>query len=242
MPARAADPPLDYERLASFLSALAYPVRLELLHKLQFPHTVGEIEVTPHREDRGRRQDRPLARQTVQGHLDKLMAAGLVRAEPVEQSGKQIPAYQVDPSRLYALIEEIRRLSVMYAGKGATAPGTGTVKADREPVQAEGPHLLLVHGVYEGKVFPLDSSTRGEDGWVIGRDPDLTFSLDYDPFVSERNAKITREDGRFVVHDLEASKNGTYVNWHQLPEGGSWELTSGEVIGVGRSLLSFVDG
>lgn len=241
VPVREQDEPVDYLRLAQFLDALAYPVRLELLHKLQFPQTVGEIEVTPHRRDERGSPERSLARQTVQGHLDKLMAAGLVVSEPVEQSGREVPVYRVEPSRLYALIEELRRLSVLYAGKGPGAEDTGTVSTRVQPQLVTGPRLVLIHGVYEGKAYPLDRSTMTDKRWTIGRDPEVPVALDYDPFVSSRNSVITRDrDGTFHITDLPDSKNGTTVNWVQLPEGGGQELRTGDVIGVGRSLLSFV--
>lgn len=239
MPRRKAD--LDYARLAQYLDALAYPVRLELLHKLQMPHTVGEIRVTPHRNTKDGSQDRPLARQTVQGHLDKLMAAGLVKTLEVEQGGKDVPAYRVDPAQLYALIEDMRRLSVLYAGPAVGTEETGTVASNPEPQTVDGPRLVLVHGVYEGKHFPLDGSTRDGDRWVIGRADDASISLDYDRFVSGKNSIITREDGVFSIEDLADNKNGTSINWETMPEGSTRELNNGDIIGVGRSLLSFVE-
>ena len=96
-----------------------------------------------------------------------------------------------------------------------------------------------MHGVYEGKAFALDRASAQDGRWVIGRKRGLAVALDYDPFVSTENAATTHQGGRYAVTDL-GSKNGTSVNWTPLPSGGSRVLKPGEVIGVGRSLLSFL--
>ncbi len=239
MPGNPQTAPINYVQLAGFLDALAYPVRLELLDKLRFPKTLGEIEVQPHRPGTQGSPDRSLARPTVLSHLEKLMQKGLVRTEQVEKAGRQVPQYAVDPSRLYALMEELRRLSVMFAGRGRPSDATGTLAGGTEVDAWEGPRLLLVHGVYEGKTFPLTDETAENGRWTIGRSRKLPIPLDYDPYVSSENAFITREKGSFRVTDLE-SKNGTTVNWEPLPPGGSRVLKPGDVLGVGWSRLSFI--
>lgn len=234
--------PVDYETLAEFLSALAYPMRLELLDLLRFPHTLAEIRLSPHRVEPGGNPDRPAAKQTILGHLDKLIDAGLVRTEEVEQQGRQVPSYTVNPQKLYALTEEMRRLSVRYAGTGVGGDETGTLAPAAARERVEGPRLVLVHGVYEGKSFPLNPKTATDGRWVIGRRSALAVSLDYDPFVSLENTAVVESGGRHRVVDLEASKNGTSVNWAYLPRGGTRDLQTGDIIGVGRSTLLFLAG
>lgn len=233
--------PFDWDTLAEFLDALSYPLRLELLHVLRFPHTLSEIKVAPHRVEAGGNPERPAAKQTVVGHREKLVDAGLVRTAQVERGGKSVPVYEVNPQRLYGLTEDLRRLSVIYAGHGRADDQTGTLGA--APARAErlrGPRVVLVHGVYEGKAYRLDPRTRGPDGWVIGRKADAAVSLDYDPYVSLQNSTIEERGREHVITDLEESKNGTLVNWEPMPRGSSRELESGDVIGVGRSLLLFL--
>lgn len=243
MPDPARRPPVDYEGLTDFLNALAFPARLELLDVLRFPHSVGEIRLAPHRVHEGHNPDRAVARQTVQSHLDKLVEADLVRVREVEEEGRPVRQYVVNPLRLYAYVEELRRLTTMYAGSGPAGDATGTVDQEPRPDRVEGPHLVLVHGVYEGKAFPLTKETADLHGrWTVGRKRDLPVALDYDPFVSLENAVIAESGGAFTVTDVKESKNGTALNWRTLPSGGSEELRSGDVIGVGRSLLSFVEG
>ena len=232
--------PIDYLTLAEFLSTLGYPVRLALLDKLRLPHKAAEIKLTPHRVDPGHSQDRPLARQTVQSHLDKLVEHGLVLTETTEEGGRTTTYYTANPSRLYALLEDMRRLTLRYAGSGQGPAATGTIGNKVKPVRAEGPRLLLVHGVYEGKVFRLDGESAVDGAWTIGRRKGLPIALDYDPYVSTQNAVIERDGDGFLLRDLEKSKNGTLVNWHRLERGSTHELRSGDVIGVGKSLLSFI--
>lgn len=233
------DPPVDYVTLADFLTTLGSPVRLELLRRLRFPHTLGEIRIQPHRMQSGASPDRALARQTVQGHLDKLVETGLVHRREAERNGRIVPEYIVNPSRLYALMEELRSLSTMYAGRGLAGDATGTVGEPVTSEDATGPRLVLVHGVYEGKPFPLDRAHCVDGAWTIGRRQGLQVCLDYDPFVSLENAIVRRKRPGFTVTDL-GGKNGTWVNWRRLPSGGSHTLKPGDVIGVGRSLLAFV--
>ncbi|HUR70182.1 MAG TPA: FHA domain-containing protein [Candidatus Thermoplasmatota archaeon] len=227
---------VDYVILADALSALGYPMRLELLDLLRFPHAVGELRLTPSRQETSGNPERSVARQTVQYHLDKLVEGGFVREEPAE--GRAAPRYVVSPQRVYAVIEEMRALSLMFAGRGGSSDATGTIAdgARFEPLQ--GPRLLLVHGVYEGKQFRLDGDATT---WSVGRRKGLAICLDYDPFVSLENALVERGADGFTVVDVAGSKNGTSVNWTRLPRGGRRRLVRGDLVGVGRSLLLFRD-
>lgn len=233
------EPPIDHAMLAEALAALAYPVRLELLDTLRFPKTLSEIEVQARGTYGGASPDRPLSTSTVRGHLAQLVEEGLVEVETVEKGGREVPRYAVVPARLYGLTEELRRLSVHYAGRGAHQDATGTVQAPVEGDELEGPRLVLAHGVYEGKAFPLDGTTAQGGVWTIGRNPGLPVCLDYDPFVSGENAVVEPAGDGFRIRDL-GSKNGTRVNWRFLGPGEARELRAGDLIGVGRSLLVFV--
>lgn len=229
--------PVDYDSLADFLSALAYPVRLELLDRLRFPHALGEIKLAPRR---GGGAASTASRQAIHTHLGKLVDADLVRVEPAPEGGRSLQRYVVNPPKLYALVEELRRLSVMQAGGSGAGDATGTlVEAARAETQ-RGPRLTLVHGVYEGKVFRLDAQTARDAVWTIGRRRGLPVGLDYDPFVSLEHAVLSQRAGQFAVTDLPGSKNGTFVNWQQLAKGGTRPLKAGDIIGIGRSRLCFV--
>lgn len=230
----------DYARLAEVLKALAYPTRLELLDQLRMPRTLGEIDVSPTRTTSDANPDRSISRPAVLAHLQRLMETGLVRSEPVKKGGRDVPRYEVAPSRLYALMEELRRLSVTFAGRTPASEQTGTMAAEGPPRPVEGPRLMLVHGVYEGKHFPL-SGPAADDGWVIGRAATAEVCLDYDPYVSAENARVVRDAEGFTLTDLGA-KNGTSVNWEPLEPGESRPLGPGDLIGVGWSRLSFIPG
>lgn len=230
--------PLDYDRLEEYLSALAYGSRLELLNILRFPKNVQDIRIAPRQVRAGENPDRPVARQTVQGHLDKLVEIGLVVSRDApERRGKE---YLVNPQRFYLILEELRKVGTITAD--APVPHDGTV--DLGWVRAEhpqaGPRLLLVHGMHEGRSFPLRKEALQEGrGWVIGRREGLHVSLEYDPFVSSENAEIVQSGRDYVLLDLRSSKNGTHLNWRRLEKDERPVLASGDVVGVGRSLLVF---
>lgn len=238
LPDRARDP-IDYAGLAETLDVLGYGARLELLDVLRFPHLVSEIRLSPQRHALGENPERAASKQAVQAHLDRLVDAGLVRVDQVRAEGRQANRYVVNSQQLYSLVEQLRGLCVRYAGRGAAGDMTGTLQSAAPPADARGPRLTLVHGVYEGKPFPLTDATSVEGRWVIGRQRAASVALDYDPFVSSEHAAVTRDAAGFVLHDLPRSKNGTLLNWQVVPKGSAAKLRAGDVIGVGRSFLVF---
>jgi DNA-binding transcriptional ArsR family regulator len=238
MPEKAREPPIDYATLASNLSAVSYPVRLELLDRLRFPHTLAEIKVAALRGGAGS-PEHLAARETVRAHLDKLVDVELVHVEQFREEGRTTNRYSVNLAKLYGVVEELRRVSTMYAGQWAGPDATGTLQPAPPPAPVQGPRLVLVHGAYEGKSFPLDARTAQDGQWVIGRKRGIPVSLEYDPYVSLENSAIMREGSSYVLTDLEGSKNGTALNWVPLAKGLPRELRASDVIGVGRSLLVF---
>lgn len=240
VPERRSDPTADYDGLAELLSALAYPARLELLEILRFPHALSEIRLSPRRAGPTDSPERIAARTTVQAHLERLVDTDLVRVEESATQPGRAQRYSVNPQRLYAFMEDMRRLSIMRSRGGTTSDATGTLTDHSPPAETPGPRLVLVHGVYEGKSFPLDDATATDGRWIVGRRSGLSVVLDYDPWVSLDNSVISRGDGDgFVVTDIRGSKNGTFVNWRRLSPDAARPLRPGDVLGVGRSLLVF---
>jgi S1-C subfamily serine protease len=70
---------------------------------------------------------------------------------------------------------------------------------------------------------------------AVGRHPmsDLRFDPTIDIDVSTRHGEIRHLDDQYLLIDNE-STNGTFVNGDRLPRGGSRELKSGDVIGLGN--------
>lgn len=231
---------VDYGRLAEFLSALAYPARLELLRVLRFPHVASEIKLSPLRVEPGANRDRLASKQTIQAHLDKLVDADLVRV--ATEPGRSRPArvYSVNSQKVYAVTEDLRKVSTLYAGRG----GVGELTVPLMPSGTghstnKGPRLVLVHGLYEGQSFPLDERVAQDGEWIIGRRRGNAITLDYDPYVSLDNSIVRRKGDKFLLEDAKESKNGTLLNWDVLPKGEARELRPADVIGVGRSLLVY---
>ncbi len=237
---QAPSPDVDYGSLAEFLSALAYPTRLELLRILRFPHIASDIKLTPLRVEPGENPQRVASKQTIQAHLDKLVDADLVRVEDAEEGSRKAHVYTVNSQKVYAVTEDLRKVSTIYAGRGAVGEFTGTVGMQPHGTPAtQGPRLVLVHGLYEGKSYPLDKRLGPEGPWIIGRRRDLAISLDYDPYVSLENSVVRRKGDQFTIEDMPDSKNGTMINWEPLTKGKAQALRAADVVGVGRSLLVF---
>jgi DNA-binding transcriptional ArsR family regulator len=239
MPDRPHLPPVDHAALAEQLAVLGYVTRLELLEMLRLPHAVSDIELIPQRGG-GPGEPSSASRSTVYEHLRKLEEVGLVRAREVDRGGRPVKMFMADSLRLYALLEDLRRVVAFHAGHAPAGDATGTLRGTPAPRRASGPRLVLVHGLYEGRSYPLDPTSLVAGRWTIGRKSDLPVSLDYDPYASLENAYVEPRGGRFVLHDFADSKNGTSVNWEPLPRGGVAPLHAGDVVGVGRSLLCFV--
>lgn len=233
--AEARGPAIDYAQLSRYLRALSVPSRLELLRALRTPRPAADIDVRPFRRDAGRNPERSLSRQTVEAHLRKLEALGLVRTRADGPGGRA--AYVLDHARLFLVVEELRQLSLIPVAGSMTASDQASAGSAGEPA-LEGPALVLAGGPLEGTAFPL----QGQGPWVIGRAGGAAVPLLYDPFVSKENARVRREGRRYLVRDLPGSRNGTRLNWRPLPKGAEALLRPGDTIGVGRSLLLFREG
>lgn len=240
----ARDGDIDAEALERGLKLLAVANRIELLSLLRTPRPLDEIDLAPSTAQAGERPERTITRQAVRGHLEKLIEAGLVRVRMGERKGdkgrRAVQEYYTDHARLFALVDELRKLTLIESRVEADAYAT-SVLAHNTPVSwTEGLKVVVVRGAQEGKAFPLrQASLAPPRGWIIGRAARCSVRLEYDPYVSNENSEILPDGPGFRLLDLRSAKNGTFLNWQRLPVGGEVKLRSGDVVGVGRSLLLF---
>lgn len=235
MTSREESPP-DPEELTQALDTLASPVRLAIVRQLRTPKVLKEIEVTSSRSGPGS-DDRPLARQTVKEHLDRLVDIGIVSPREVKRDYGPTVEYVVNNQVLYAVAERFRGLAGL---RPREPPEDETFEGGKDPEgsRVEGPAMVLVKGLDEGRSFPVDPD-GGDEPMIVGRRRDADVPLDFDPYVSRRNTVLNWEDGTLYVEDLEASRNGTRVNFELVPTGSRRPLLDGDLVGVGRSLLLF---
>lgn len=224
--------------LEGAFKALSNINRLKLLVQLQTPKGYNEIELTPSRPGKGASKDRPISRQAVRSHIEELRELGVV-TETADDARRR--RFVVDRPRLYAIVERMRELTTV---EPTVEPDDRTLEMTDAPrvKEPEGPHLALVRGVEEGRMFPLsrDAEEEGEASrFTIGRRSDVDVPLTYDGFISGQHAVVVSEPGGCSVKDLPENKNGTFLNWRRLKEGAVAPLSPGDVIGVGRSLLVF---
>lgn len=230
---------VDYERLSEYLRALAVPNRLQLLRQLQLPRAVSEITLAPARKARELNEERNLSRQAIEGHLDTLEGLGLVQGRASSREGRSVTEYVVSHARLFLVVEELRRLSLIRsaetgdtaaADRGAGATGAMPAAPTTMP---DGAALVLAGGPLEGTAFALE----GAGPWTIGREKGNAITLAYDPFVSKANTLVWREGAALRVRTLDGARNGTRVNWRTLAPGETATLRAGDTLGVGRTLL-----
>ncbi len=227
-PKKSADEEEDV--LADALKALGHPKRLRLLRFVTEPRSIDEI--ASHIQ---------LARQSAQEHLDRVLEFGLVEARRGEGDHGPITHYVLSVSRVFDVWDRLgSRLGMLDArideDVRPRAPTTRLSEPASSPSLAQAPRLIIVHGMRIGRTIPF----HGSGPWLIGRDPNATFCLDYDPYVSHRHAEVRRTTKGFELADG-LSSNGTMTDWKILPRGGTSELQNGSIIRVGKTLLLFKD-
>jgi DNA-binding transcriptional ArsR family regulator len=226
------------DTLAAALVALGSPTRLALLRAVRAPKALREIDVRIADPAAPGAPPRPLARQTVKEHLDRLLEAGLVTAREAERDYGPTVEYSLNHQELFGLAELLRELARL---RPVAEPRNPTVEglAPPPPFDLAGPCLVLVKGLDDGRVFDLPAPAIGRKEWVMGRSRGADIALDFDQFISAENTAITWEDGTYFVRDLEESRNGTTLNYQPLPKGTRRALRTGDLVGVGRALLMF---
>jgi hypothetical protein len=208
----------DLERLGDYLAALAVPTRLSLLRLLQVPRPLSEVKLPPTRQDGGRRPDRPISREV-----------GLVTARPSRREGRPVTEFVVDHARLFAVVEELRLLSLIRPAGGFDVTVIADDRAEVDsPASPPGPAVITTNGPRAGQTFAL----AGEGPWLIGRAREAEISLPHDPFVSSRHALLHRG---WALEPLPGARNGATLNWRAID--GRTSVAAGDCIGVGRTLL-----
>lgn len=226
------------EELERAFKALANINRLKLLLALQRPKGYSEIELTPSRAGGGASKNRPISRQAVRNHIEELRELGVVTETDDDDRKRR---FVVDRARLYAIIEQMRQLATVKPTVDPEGPTMALGETSPPPTPTD-PHLALVRGVEEGRTFVLNGTDEpSEEGqtFVIGRDTSADVPLDYDAFVSGEHAYVHRREDGYFIEDLPQNKNGTFLNWRKVEDGGLAPLSPGDIVGVGLSLLVF---
>jgi len=105
----------------------------------------------------------------------------------------------------------------------------GGVRQPPEPRPPALPRQLVVtEGSLQGTTITLGTSAI-----TVGRAADCTLVID-DEFASGRHARISRQDGQWVLEDL-GSTNGTYLRKEQLQ--GPMPLQIKVPVRIGRTVL-----
>ncbi|MEA3199660.1 MAG: hypothetical protein QOE90_1088 [Thermoplasmata archaeon] len=220
--------------LARALEALASVPRLSLLRQLQTPRILREIRVRSSADD-----DRAgsISRQAIREHLDRLLEIGVIHARETERDHGGTIEYMINHQALFALAEEFRALAKL---KPHEEPNAETVRAPApsRPAEVAGPSLVLVHGLDEGRRFDLTPGPSRQT-WTIGRRRGTDVPIDFDPFASSHHARIDWRDGAHWLTDLEDSRNGTTLNFREIPKATPVRLAPADIIGVGRTLFVF---
>lgn len=229
------------ETVSNTLRLLADSNRLDLLQQLSEPKITDEIELTPSRVSQGTNPDRQLTRQAIRHHLRQLRDEGLIETSLRRRpDGRLVNEFQVNQQAFFAVLEELRSLNERICnGRRPRVSLRESVEGTREGWPA-GPKLVLVRGLHNGEVYPLNETTASPPrGWVIGRSADCGIQLDYDPDVAYQNSEIIFQDDGFHLIDLRISNQGTVLNGVQLPVGGETDLAHGDILEIGSSVFVF---
>lgn len=225
------------------LEALAFANRLNLLSQLQDACTLDEIELTPvdHDTTNGTR-GRCLTRQGVRYHLNQLQEAGIVRAERVRDGGRVKNAYRVNRAPLWALSEGLRELARGDEPPERRAKTNPSALAWDPVPKRPGPHLVVVHGLEVGRRFGLGTLESDRPrGWILGSQEKADVRLPESEFVDGQAAEIERKEEDYTLLDLRSARARVSLNGDPLELGERRVLDHGDVVGVGRTLLSFRD-
>lgn len=226
---------LDFERLSTYLKALANPNRLELLWLLRIPTSVAELHLTPKRKEDGLQQSRPMSRQAVAEQIEVLEGVGVIERLPDEEG--KVGMRVVSQPRLFALIEEMRTLTAIRPAVRVDVNRTIEDAAAETPDWAAGPKLVLASGPWEGRAFPL----AGAGPWTVGRHKEHAVALTYDPYVSGDHARFVRTGATVSVESMPGARNPPRVNFAPLSAGKPRALRAGDIVVIGRSLLVYQD-
>lgn len=239
----AAEDRVDFDNLAPYLTALASPARLELLHLLRTPKSVREITLRPTGHDAALRRERSITDQAVRKHLAKLEDAGLVVTRRGKREGAPVEERLVNHQMLFAVVEQLREVARLPPTVHLEHARTMTIARGRDAETSRGPRLIQVHGRAEGTTYSLGTKPPRDGAWVVGRRQGLAVTLDHDPYISLEHAAVVPAGAGFAVRDLPRSKNGTWLNWRAVPRGSTVPIVTGDVVGLGKTLLLFrVDG
>lgn len=228
-----ADPErIDFDLLATYLKALASPVRLELLWKLRQPTAAGDVELRPRRpDDLG--ADRSVSRQTIAVHLEKLEEAGVASRVPGPEGNAG--RWVANVPHLFALIEEMRKIARIppseHLDLDATVPRAPAEQTPWEP----GRKLVVLTGPWEGRVFPLE----GAGPWSLGRSRAAHVALTFDPYVSSEHAEVRLAPEGHAIAVHAKARNPASLNHGPIPPGASRLLRHGDAVGLGRTTLLF---
>ena len=219
---------VDFERLTQYLKALAHPARLELLWRLRIPTAPAEVVIRPRRRDEGLSPERPMSRQSIMEHVDQLEEVGVVNRV---DDGRFVTSAQ----HVFAIVEDLRQLTAIETAVRVDVDATMAQARDAAAAWVAGPKLVAVGGPWEGRVFAL----AGAGPWTIGRAATQHVALTYDPYASGENARLHRDGATWRVEAAAGARNPVRLNF--APVDKPRALRSGDIIGVGRSLLVFQD-
>jgi len=149
----------------------------------------------------------------------------LIKAEPEGKNGSHSPAEIPQPE-----------VAGRKSGPALNVSGSG---AATEKVHAK---LVIERGKSVGKQFLLNTTESQIGRWDAdgGIFPDVDLDSD-DPEakVSRRHARITFNEGKYLLEDL-GSTNGTFINrGKRLSPGTRQPLNDGDEIIVGKTFLRF---
>ncbi len=132
---------------------------------------------------------------------------------------------------VFACVKAIRSdLRAAGSSRVTTPPPARRRRRNQQPQRTPGgpSYLLVTEGGLKGTRIGLTDQPV-----LIGRANDSTLVLT-DDYVSTRHARISRQDGLWIVEDL-GSTNGTYLGQHKLE--GPVPIQPGVPLRIGKTVI-----
>lgn len=196
--------------------------------------TVGRESGDVRLSDQSVSRDHGKIMQTVDGrilYIDDSRNGSRVNGEAVHKTQKAIgDEAEIEVGTSLLKFTNLRRAAPAGGERETRIEPAPVVDKARAPTMISlGAEVKVLEAPDAGKTFPLSKTVT-----TIGRQPDRDIQLT-DEYASRKHATIFLENGKFLLRN--ESSQGTSVNDGAVQE---QELTGGERIKMGRTVLKFV--
>jgi pSer/pThr/pTyr-binding forkhead associated (FHA) protein len=150
-------------------------------------------------------------------------APRVIQEGDVARFGRVWVEFRFDPTKQPSSTQATKELALGFVQRALEAMGEDSA-----------PRIRALQGTDEGKELALLSP---ETPYVLGRGQGVDLLLDEEE-ASRRHAQLIRKADQLLLRDL-GSKNGTFLDEHQLDSGKDYPLRIGDAFRIGTDLFMY---